>query len=486
MKVISKLVTLLCVIAIACTMIVLPVSASVSFPSISRNAYIEFKATVNVPVYTTPARARRGTSAPYREYNSYIETGDICKIFGFSENNSLLVSFPTSSGYKEGYIPASAVFPSGLPASQFRAKAGVKTYWNASGETYGSIDQNDIVYDLGSANGYRRTVYEARNGSRAWKLAYVSNSDYQKISSSAPANNYLPFGCFDIAESNETGKLKLQFWLIDRDTPGTAVKAHIYVGGPAGSGAWIKEVVANQYRPDVNNVFHLGNYHGYSGTITVPQSLWGRSVTVYLYGINTGGGQNPLIGTKTVTIRSNAPTPQQTIVYPMNNMYCTWDDKTDMSWLGYNPDSRRPERPYHLGIDVYGSSSTVYAMADGEVVTAHTKADNANGRYIVLRHSLRSESGQLVTVYSCYAHLSTVIVSEKEKVSAGQQIGVAGGSGYSDRYYGTHLHFAISDSSDALKYGYGSPSKGNTVTYDGRTYYNPMYVLLNKKLPTAD
>lgn len=169
--------------------------------------------------------------------------------------------------------------------------------------------------------------------------------------------------------------------------------------------------------------------------------------------------------------------------FPMTNAYCTWSDKTNMSWSGYNYSSSRPTRTDHLGIDIYGSSSTVYAAADGEVVAYSTSNSGANGRYVIIRHTI---DGQ--TVYSFYAHLSSVnsaIISDNT-VNKGDRIGVAGGSGYnSDSYYGTHLHFAIVDTlwSSGGYYGYADSFTGNTKVYSGVTYYNPVYVVNNNTLP---
>ena len=164
---------------------------------------------------------------------------------------------------------------------------------------------------------------------------------------------------------------------------------------------------------------------------------------------------------------------------PMKNAYCTWSSFSNMSWGNYT--NRSGDRDYHLGIDIYGTSGIVYAAATGKVVAASSSASGANGRFIILQHTI---SGK--TVYSFYAHLSSVKVSVGQTVSVGTQIGVAGGSGYgSNNYYGTHLHFAIVDTlwTSGGYYGYATWFSGNKVTYGGVTYYNPLYVINNKCLP---
>lgn len=164
---------------------------------------------------------------------------------------------------------------------------------------------------------------------------------------------------------------------------------------------------------------------------------------------------------------------------PMQNAYCTWKSKENWSWATYT--SRSGDRDYHLGLDIYGTGGTVYAAASGKVVAASSSNKGANGRFIIIQHTL---SGK--TVYSFYAHLSSLNVSVGQNVSKGAKIGVAGGSGNgSNSAYGTHLHFAVVDTlwTSGGYYGYAPYFTGNKVSYQGVTYYNPMYIVSNNRLP---
>jgi murein DD-endopeptidase MepM/ murein hydrolase activator NlpD len=167
-------------------------------------------------------------------------------------------------------------------------------------------------------------------------------------------------------------------------------------------------------------------------------------------------------------------------VAPMKNMYCTWRTPgNNMSWSTYTSNSSG--RNYHLGIDVYGTSGNVYSTFKGTVVACSSSTSGANGRYIIIRHTIDGK-----TVYSFYAHLSSVNVSKGQNVSAGQYIGKAGGSGYGkNNAYGTHLHFAIVDTlwSNGSYYGYATRFSGNKYKYQGVTYYNPCYVINQNRLP---
>lgn len=167
-------------------------------------------------------------------------------------------------------------------------------------------------------------------------------------------------------------------------------------------------------------------------------------------------------------------TSSSTWRYPMDNYYCTWSSSTNLSWGNYNSNSSG--RNYHVGIDIYGTSGKVYAAATGTV--AAVGFNSSNGNYVVVEHRIGSS-----TVYSFYAHLSSYSVSKGNSVSAGQQIGIAGKTGSAAT--GVHLHFAIIDSlnSDGGYYGYVTSFSGNKVTYSGRTFYNPNYVISYNALP---
>jgi len=97
-------------------------------------------------------------------------------------------------------------------------------------------------------------------------------------------------------------------------------------------------------------------------------------------------------------------------------------------------------------VDIAASSGTaVKAAYAGEVVTASSggntqcysenHASNGYGNYIVLKHA--SASG---TLYTLYAHLSSLSVAASATVTEGQQIGAVGQTGCAD---GAHLHFSI-------------------------------------------
>lgn len=168
--------------------------------------------------------------------------------------------------------------------------------------------------------------------------------------------------------------------------------------------------------------------------------------------------------------------------WPMDNAKCSWRGYNNSTWSwSEHKTGGSGGRNYHLGLDLKGSNNNVYAAAAGKVVACSSSNSGANGRYVIIQHSINGK-----TVYSFYAHLASLNVSKNTTVSKGTRIGTAGGSGYgSNSYYGTHLHFAIVDTlwSGGGYWGYAYSFSGNSKTYDGVTYYNPKYVVENKRLP---
>lgn len=106
----------------------------------------------------------------------------------------------------------------------------------------------------------------------------------------------------------------------------------------------------------------------------------------------------------------------------------------------------------HYAIDISASQGTsVVASYGGTVVEVYTgcshnygKSSNCCGsgfgNYVILQHDYLLKSGEYITLYTRYAHLTAACVSEGQTVSAGTQVGTVGSTGYST---GHHLDFQI-------------------------------------------
>ena len=149
------------ILAITSGFILVPESHAASsgmFPSVSSSRYIKgytLQTSGNVRVYTNASCSR---------YNSgeYISaSSDECYIIGVNSSyNSLYVSYPTSRGRKQRYVPASVFSGMSRAASNtavtMKAKSGCTAYKRSSGSAaYGSVSKGDTVYVLetsGSTN----------------------------------------------------------------------------------------------------------------------------------------------------------------------------------------------------------------------------------------------------------------------------------------------------------------------------------------------
>lgn len=403
------------------------------------------------------------TSATLKSSTGYIVPGDYCKILAFYSNGAVKVTYPTSKGSRTAYAAMSGFMTSTSFSTKTRTLGKKLTAYRRStgSATIGTVFATDQVLVIGTANGRTQVQYPCSGG---YKLGWVSGT----YSANQGSN---PQGCVDSMSPAGEGKIKVCGWAFDRDSLGSQLQIHVYVGGPAGSGAPGYVITANAYRPDVNNVYGVGNNHGFASTISVSPR---GSKTVYVYAINVGGGSgNPLIGTKSVNIGGSV-TKASSFQMPLSNARCSWRSATNWSW------GNKSGSKYHIGIDIIGSSDNVMATANGTVVGCGYNGTvgkrNGNGNYVILKHTI---SGK--TVYSFYAHLSSYCVKKGATVSKGTKIGTVGSTGNST---GKHLHFAMTNTLwNGSYYGYATYFTGNKTTYAGVTYYNPVYVIQNNRLP---
>lgn len=172
----------------------------------------------------------------------------------------------------------------------------------------GSIPSGATVYVSKADGSWAHVSYNGVNG-------YASMQYLSKI-----PDTHNPEGHME-SISGGIGTISLSGWVFDRDVPDQAVEVHVYVGGPAGSAdvKWIKTgIIADAYRPDVDNVYGQGKYHGIAGTLDVPLS---GECDVYIYAINAGGGNhNPCIGSGKVTIQEKDLTGPEITDYKISDI----------------------------------------------------------------------------------------------------------------------------------------------------------------------
>ena len=161
--------------------------------------------------------------------------------------------------------------------------------------------------------------------------------------------------------------------------------------------------------------------------------------------------------------------------FPTTDTQATWQTPGRyMSWGMRNPNFPA-SRNTHLGIDIDGNTTRVYAAAGG-VVRVARNTGGANHRVVVIEHTMNNRN----RVFSFYAHLNSLSVRPYETVRRGDLIG--------HRASGRHLHFAIVDTlwPSGNYWGYGAHFTGHSTRFDGVTYFNPVYVIRNNRLPGHD
>lgn len=140
----------------------------------------------------------------------------------------------------------------------------------------------------------------------------------------------------------------------------------------------------------------------------------------------------------------------------------------------YNLSSCFLDNRNHYSLDISAPSGVkIVASYAGTVIDIFTGCEHnwgkkgsccsSWGNYVLLEHSYTLKNGSVITLYSRYAHLSTVSVSVGQKVEAGKKIGTNGSTGNST---GPHLDYEI-------LYGGTSPSR----TYSVDPYINELLEL---------
>jgi len=102
----------------------------------------------------------------------------------------------------------------------------------------------------------------------------------------------MPYGTLDTRNSSDG---TFGGWAYDANSPATSIAIHVYVDGPAGSGAFAGQFIANGSRPDVNSAFGITGNHGFNFALPAQYLGDGFSHSVYVYAIALFGQGNPQV-----------------------------------------------------------------------------------------------------------------------------------------------------------------------------------------------
>ncbi len=144
-----------------------------------------------------------------------------------------------------------------------------------------------------------------------------------------------PFGSFDVAAGG-VGSVTVGGWAMDPDSTGP-IQVHVYAG-PVGTA-----IVADGSRADVGTAFPgFGNNHGFAATVPANPGVQ----QVCAYGINTGGGQNVLLGCRTVSVLPHYPVGSFDVARPVIG-------GIDVGGWAFDPDTAA-SIPVHVYVDGTG------------------------------------------------------------------------------------------------------------------------------------
>lgn len=160
------------------------------------------------------------------------------------------------------------------------------------------------IYGVGNYHGYSDRIYYFRSGEQPVHLYAIdatgNGTKYLGCRMVTIEEDKAPVGCLDNAMGG-TDCIKVSGWAYDEDDTSKPTWIHVYAGGPAGEGSIISNFLANKERTDLDDLFGVGDYHGFEEVIKTDLS---GTQTLYFYAIDVlNGANNDLIGSKTVEIK---------------------------------------------------------------------------------------------------------------------------------------------------------------------------------------
>jgi len=453
---------------------------TISFSSLSASA-----ATASYPAISTSKPLKTyaistGNTTP--AYGSKSTSNRIGYIYGTDEIYVTSISgewayctYPVSGGRKAAYIKLSVITgATGTSFTTSTARAQVTAYRRSNtNNTYGYVSKGDLVHKITTSGSFTQIIYPISDG---WKMAWVKTTDYDNNIKEVHTHSYGSWVVTKAATCTAAGSRYRKCSCGATETQTLPALGHSY-------GSWIVTkdatctVAGSRYRKcscgatETQTLPTLG--HSWGSWIVTKEATTTATGSKYRQCSRCGVKETAIID-KLVS---------STWQYPLKGAKCSWKDGGS-TWSWSQEIDGKPNattRTFHLGLDLKGSSTTVYPALDGTVSACSSSNAGANGRYVVIKHNFGGK-----TIYSFYAHLSSVKVNTGDKVTKNTEIGIMGGSGYGrNDYYGPHLHFAIVDTllTGGGYYGYAYKFSGNVKTYGDVTFYNPKYVIDNNKLP---
>jgi hypothetical protein len=180
--------------------------------------------------------------------------------------------------------------------------AGVGTGYNLGPARVSRPDVAKVYPAAGAGHGFSSTLKGVPGGTHTIYVYAINigSGDNTLIGTrEVTVADRLPFGVVDLAEGRFMGAAHVYGWAIDPAAPGFEARIHIYIDGPAGSGARRVDLLgASKSRPDVGAAYPgRGNNHGFDRVLS---GLSPGKHVLYIYAIGRAG--NRLLAIKPIAV----------------------------------------------------------------------------------------------------------------------------------------------------------------------------------------
>jgi hypothetical protein len=279
-------------------------------------------------------------------------TGDSCSAYG---NRNFWLYFrdwfgPTTQRAPIGVIDSVATTPSSVTVSGWALDPdvhdpiGVHIFvdgaWAGAGTAASPRPDVGAAYGKGDLHGYQITVAATPGPHRvcAYAIDATGGTNPEIGCRTVTVVNNAPRGVIDYATVSGS-TVTVGGWAFDPDTT-DSIGVHLYVDG-----VWTTATYATAPRADVNAAYGIGGDHGWSAAFTTTTGTH----NVCAYGIDTGGGTNPQMACRTVTVPASA----QQRVAP-GDLESATQDATTATVSGWSLVDG-PQEPAQLRVEVDGA-----------------------------------------------------------------------------------------------------------------------------------
>ena len=207
-------------------------------------------------------------------------------------------------------------------------KGDIVQYGNTSGSGHTifvtDVSGNTITFVDCNGNGNYSGGNKVRTCGIKWDNTITKGSSMfgkysfsYLLSSPGVTSNNSPILFVDSAASS-TGKITVSGWAYDPDNTGTAIPVHVYLIDANGGNHFIGGVSANQERQDVDNAYHCGSHHGFTGSFYTKDHGGRYTVAVAALDATEGGNGATWNTEKTINLSMDTTAPTITGVTVSN------------------------------------------------------------------------------------------------------------------------------------------------------------------------